>query len=234
MLKLYQFPKPKKFPNFSPFCVKLETYLKIAGIPYEPKYTINLKKNPKKKMPYIELDGEIIGDSTIIVNKLIQLHGDKVDAWLTNEQRILSGAFQRLLENHLTELLIYFRGIYPPGRQQFFTIVFSRSSFMRKMIGKYIYTKKLNRRMQYSPVTAGFSIEELLIRAKHDFYTLSQYLADKPFIFGAQPCSVDAMLLGVYGGIICIDIETPLKDLATQYPNLREHSLRLLAKYYNS
>ena len=55
MLKLYQFPRGKKFPNYSPFCVKLETYLKIAEIPYENIYTLDLKKNPKHQMPYIEL-----------------------------------------------------------------------------------------------------------------------------------------------------------------------------------
>ena len=35
MIKLYQFAPAWDVPNLSPFCVKVETYLKMAGLPYE-------------------------------------------------------------------------------------------------------------------------------------------------------------------------------------------------------
>jgi hypothetical protein len=34
-LKLFQFPQMFAIPNLSPFCSKLETWLRIARIPYE-------------------------------------------------------------------------------------------------------------------------------------------------------------------------------------------------------
>lgn len=35
MIKLYQFAPAWDVPNLSPFCVKVETYLRMAGLPYE-------------------------------------------------------------------------------------------------------------------------------------------------------------------------------------------------------
>ena len=35
MLKLYQFERTWGIPNLSPFCCKVETYLRFAGIDYE-------------------------------------------------------------------------------------------------------------------------------------------------------------------------------------------------------
>jgi hypothetical protein len=34
-IKLFQFPRMFEVPNLSPFCCKLETWLRIAQIPYE-------------------------------------------------------------------------------------------------------------------------------------------------------------------------------------------------------
>ena len=34
-IKLFQFPRMFGIPNLSPFCCKLETWLRIAQIPYE-------------------------------------------------------------------------------------------------------------------------------------------------------------------------------------------------------
>ena len=34
-IKLFQFPRMFGIPNVSPFCCKLETWLRIAGIPYD-------------------------------------------------------------------------------------------------------------------------------------------------------------------------------------------------------
>ena len=45
-IKLYQFPPALGLPNASPFCMKLETYLRMAGLPFENKYTPHLRQHP--------------------------------------------------------------------------------------------------------------------------------------------------------------------------------------------
>jgi len=56
MIKLYQFEPAFGLPNASPFCMKLETYLRMAGLAFEIVPRASLFKAPKDKMPYIEDD----------------------------------------------------------------------------------------------------------------------------------------------------------------------------------
>jgi hypothetical protein len=46
-IKLFQFPRMLGVPNLSPFCCKLETWPRIAGIPYEIVDTADPRKGPK-------------------------------------------------------------------------------------------------------------------------------------------------------------------------------------------
>jgi Glutathione S-transferase N-terminal domain len=52
-IKLFQFPRMFDIPNLSPFCCKLETWLRIAGVPYEVVETPDPRKGPKGKLPFI-------------------------------------------------------------------------------------------------------------------------------------------------------------------------------------
>ncbi|WP_437834850.1 glutathione S-transferase N-terminal domain-containing protein [Sorangium sp. So ce1153] len=53
--------------------MKLETWLRIAGIPYETA-PLDLAAAPKGKVPYIEEAGVRIGDSTLIIDHLQRTH----------------------------------------------------------------------------------------------------------------------------------------------------------------
>ena len=51
MITLHQFARVWDIPNLSPFCSKVETYLRMAGIPYEVADAIP-PTAPKGKLPY--------------------------------------------------------------------------------------------------------------------------------------------------------------------------------------
>lgn len=53
----------------SPFSSKMEMYCRLAGIPHEIKEADH-NKAPKSKVPYIEHDGNIVGDSQLIIRYL--------------------------------------------------------------------------------------------------------------------------------------------------------------------
>lgn len=58
MIQLYQFAPAFDLPNASPFCMRLETYLRMAALPFEiPRFKLQqFQGAPKGKMPYI-VDG---------------------------------------------------------------------------------------------------------------------------------------------------------------------------------
>jgi glutathione S-transferase len=53
-IKLFVFPRMFAIPNLSPFCCKLETWLRIAKIPYAVVVTSDPRTAPRRKLPYIE------------------------------------------------------------------------------------------------------------------------------------------------------------------------------------
>ena len=73
MLTLYQFERTWGIPNLSPFCCKIETYLRMANIDYTIKPSLPLGA-PKGKLPYIEDSGQALADSRFIITHLKSSH----------------------------------------------------------------------------------------------------------------------------------------------------------------
>ena len=100
MIKLYQFAPAFGLPNASPFCMKVETYLRMAGLPHElVNDGLRVMKAPKGKLPFIDDDGVVVADSTFIIEHLQRRYGAPLDEALgalldlQNE----SGAFAYML-----------------------------------------------------------------------------------------------------------------------------------------
>ena len=106
MIKLHQFARTWGIPNLSHFCCKLETYLRLADIPYQMVKSIPTKA-PKGKLPFIEDGNQSIADSDLIIQHLKQAYGDKLDADLTPSEKAISLSMQRLLEDHLFWITMY-------------------------------------------------------------------------------------------------------------------------------
>src|SRR5882672_9312533 len=115
MIKLYQFAPAFGLPNGSPFCMKLETYLRMTGQRFELVSNGNVLKAPKGKLPYIEDNGKLICDSTLIVDYLKATYHDPLDGWLSAEQKAIALAFQRLLEENTYWAVIHTRWVEPEG-----------------------------------------------------------------------------------------------------------------------
>ena len=88
------------FNTTAPFPLKLETWLRMAGIPFEFVIANDPNKGPKGKSPWIEIGTERMGDSALIIEYLEGRFGINLDAHLDAQQRALAVLAQRMLEDH--------------------------------------------------------------------------------------------------------------------------------------
>uniref|UniRef100_A0AC34FNF9 Thioredoxin-like fold domain-containing protein n=1 Tax=Panagrolaimus sp. ES5 TaxID=591445 RepID=A0AC34FNF9_9BILA len=66
---LYQFKRTQFTPNLSPFCMKIELFLRANNIPHQI-IEDNKARSSKGQLPFIELNGRQIADSEFIVYEL--------------------------------------------------------------------------------------------------------------------------------------------------------------------
>lgn len=69
-LRVFTFSPERGLPSAGPFGVKLLAWLELAGIPYEQVSEDDPRKGPMGKSPWIELEGERVGDSDVIIELL--------------------------------------------------------------------------------------------------------------------------------------------------------------------
>lgn len=66
-------------------------------------------RSKKGQLPFIELNGEEIADSAIIIKELSSKFEKDLDAGLTQEQRNIAHATISMIENHLVWIIYYWR-----------------------------------------------------------------------------------------------------------------------------
>src|SRR5215212_2687188 len=108
MITLYGSGPNFGLPDASPFVTKAETLLRMSKLPFE-KALMSFSKAPKGKIPYIEDDGQLLGDSTMIRWHLEKKYSIDFDQGLTAEQLAVAWAFEKMAEDNLYWASVYFR-----------------------------------------------------------------------------------------------------------------------------
>jgi glutathione S-transferase len=233
MIQLYQFAPAFGLPNASPFCLKLETYLRMAALAFEtPRFRLpNLQAAPKGKMPYI-LDGtHTVADSSLVIDYLKATYGDPLDNWMTAEQHGVALAWQRLLEEHLYWAVLYTRWIEPDGwqltRPAFFAGLPVPLSWVIPPMARRNMAKQL-----HGHGMGRHSSAEIHALGCRDITALANFLGDKPYLMGAQPSSLDAVTYGFLANLLWVPLESALKQQAQKYPQLERYCQRMKSRYY--
>src|SRR5687768_13732716 len=87
-------------PTCSPFGLKLITWLKMYQMPFVMRVENNPGKGPKKKCPWVVIDGEPVGDSELIIERLKREATIDLDAALTPSERAIALGVRRMFEEH--------------------------------------------------------------------------------------------------------------------------------------
>ena len=232
MLELFQFGPAFKLPSPSPFCIKLELLLKIAGIPYTNRYDADVRKAPKAKLPFVIEDGNTtIADSELVMRYLTETGQYKEDAWLSAEQHAQCITITRLVEEHLYWLMVDSRWlndeVWPLLEKEFFSglpplVKSIVPGIARRQVRKTLYGQGLGRHHR----------DELDYFARQDLAALDVLLGDDDYLMGNRICSVDATVYGLLACIYYPDFNTPLKVVALDYPRLLAYCDRITGQYF--
>lgn len=230
-IKLYQFPPAFGLPNASPFCMKMETYLRMAGLPYTLVNTLDLRAAPKGKFPYL-VDGETtIADTGFAIDYLKQRYGDPLDAHLSNHERAIALAMRRLFEESYYFCLLYSRWIDEAGwaltREAFFgSLPWPLRALVPPLARRGI------RGEIHGQGTGRHTRDEIYAIGCDNLTAVAGFLDDKPFMMGERPTSLDATAYAFLANTLFAPVENKLTSHARSHPNLRAYCERMRARYF--
>jgi len=231
VIRLYQFRPAFGLPNASPFCMKVETYLRMAGLAYECPRGADPRKSPKGKMPYIEDEGRVVADSSFIIDYLKRKYGDALDSHLNTAELAYALACQRMLEENTYWAVLYFRWIDESGwaltREALFGWMKPPLRWIVPRVARGTAQKEL-----YGHGMGRHARDEIVAIGKKDLTAAAGFLGDKPFFMGAQPSSLDATAYAFIANLLWAPVESPLKAHAQQYPQLEAYCRRMRERYY--
>ena len=230
MITLYSFGPAFGLPDPSPFVTKAEVLLKMSQLPFRTD-TSGFRKAPKRKLPYIDDDGEKIADSTFIRWHLEKKHGVDFDRALSKEQRAIAWAFEKMAEDNLYWTVVDARWSddtnFARGPANFFKAV---PAPVRPLIVAVIRRKL--RGSLYAHGIGRHSRAEIVALGTRSIDAIADFLGDKPFFMGGEPAGVDATMFAFVAGALCPVFDTPLREAAERRDNLRRYVGRMAARFY--
>lgn len=215
----------------SPFAVKLETFLRIADVPYTTAALTGPPKSPTGKFPYLlHPNGSVIADSSRIIEELCRARCLQVDAGIDPQQRALLHMIQRLVEEHLYFVLVWARWARPEGfghvRLAYFNFV---PALLRPIAATMARRAALS---QLHGQGIGRHPEARVLELLHaDLTALEQVMPADGWVFGA-PGRADAICFGFIASLLGTPGNCPAKQLTRQFPKLCAHTERVRARYW--
>lgn len=230
MITLYTFGPAFGLPDASPFVMKAELLLKLAGLPYR---TVpgNLRRAPKGKLPYLDDMGRIVADSTMIRWHIEKTYHVDFDAGLSEAERGVAWAVEKLMEDNLYWAVARVRWLddanFERGPAQFFQRV---PAPVRGIVTTLV--KRRVRQMLWAQGLGRHSDEEAAAMAIHGVKAIANILGDKPYLLGDAPCGADATLFAFSASLLSPVFETPIRTAASGHANLVAYLARMRARFY--
>ncbi|KJH50494.1 hypothetical protein DICVIV_03344 [Dictyocaulus viviparus] len=229
---LYQFPRCKEIPNLSPFCLKVETFLKVNKIPHEAKlfymvtHEVILKVSPlvfgRSKyglLPFVELNGEQIADSQIIISRLAKHFNVKSLSSARNEAIVRF--VDRTADNHTFLLHCTFKMM----ENDFFSMLLRNMGVNETLLP--ILSPILGFMMKWKVATrvssgiGQLAIEEYRELLRKDYDSYRDLLGEQKFMFGDEITTADCTVFGQLATILYISTTNYASEvLRDEYPTL--------------
>ncbi|EDV22784.1 uncharacterized protein TRIADDRAFT_28248 [Trichoplax adhaerens] len=221
--------RSKVIPSLSPFCLKLETFLRMANVPYQISY--GMKRSKKGKLPWIEVNGEQIDDSNFCVKHLENLFTVHLDSHLNSQELAISYAFWKMLEENTYWVILYDRWVsnYTTFKSEF--LQDSYPSILRSLAPAVL--QKNYKKQLFAQGMGRHHPEEVYTIGRKDLMALSEFLDDKTFMMGDKPCTLDAVAFAVIAVILYSLPNSELQAYLASRDNLVLYCKRMKEKYWS-
>ncbi|KAK6295307.1 hypothetical protein J4Q44_G00345330 [Coregonus suidteri] len=187
---LHQFSRPKSgVPSLSPFCLKMETYLRMVDLPYQNYF--DGKLSPQGKMPWIEYNQEQVSGTEFIIDFLEQKLGVSLDKNLSPPEKAVSQAVTKMVEEHFYWTIAYCQWVDNLEETQKMLAVSGPLSDLLKWILSHL-TGGIVKREMYGHGIGRFTKEQVYALMEKDMRTLATLLGDKKYLMGPKLSLVDA------------------------------------------
>lgn len=218
------------FRTSAPFPLKLATWMRMAGIPYEFVEANDPAKGPKGKSPWITREGVPMADSTLIIEDLETRFGVDLDGHLDSRQRAVAHAVKGMLEEHYHQCFehqLFFGEGGPARLDEFAQKLPIPLRWLVPIVMRRAFDKQLRARGM------GRHSEEVIIaQGKADLDALAELIGDGPYLLGDEPASIDACVFGFLGVSVYVEGNNALFRHAASRDELMRYCERMRARYF--
>lgn len=228
---LYQLDGAWGTSSVSPFCIKLEAYLRMAEIPFRSHFG-DPRKAKRGKVPWLLLDGETIEDSGLAVRALQERGvGLPLDARLTPDEHARGHALRRMFETGTYFALVYQRWQLDAGWAAYKPYFLAR---IPRPVGALIVPmlRRNVKRQLWEQGTGRFDEAQVDDMIVSDFTAFSRALGDADFLFGDRPTSFDAVAYAFTTALLGFPVASRATEAVRSLPNVVTFRQRVEARYF--
>jgi glutathione S-transferase len=220
MLTLYSYPEMFGVADNNGYGLKVFAFLKLAGVDFTQEHVFDASAAPRGQLPYIDDDGDVVGDSEAIVAHVTARYRLGIDAALTPAQRTTNLLVTRMLDD-LYWVMSYSRWkderFYPAFRDAFMA---QHSRIDAAGLDK---ARDYNAQRYFFQGIGRYTPDQAYARGIADLQALADLIPADGYLHGARPTSIDAGIYGFVANIHFYPIATPLKAAVSAHPNLVRH-----------
>lgn len=215
-------PRRGRFaPSMSPFVIKLESFLRLANIPYKVDFDEPL--GPKGKTPWVTINGKDLADSQLVMENLAKEFGKDTSAHLTVDQRAIARAFAVMMDEHLIWGLRVWR--YDIDKCAGFAECMEDVPAVLRL-AMPLYRKKMIDDLWYQG-TGRHTFSEVVDIVGKSLAVLSNQLGENPYLMGNEISEVDCVMFAHLANIYYNYRRSPFYTTLTDLSNLESYVMRL-------
>lgn len=218
MITLHTLPGAWGLESLSPFCAKVEVYLKVRGLPYRTK--IGSRGAPKGKFPWIvDEDGTALGDSSAILARLEGRATSPLDEGLDPAARARAHVLQRTFEESLYFVLLWSRWVDDVGWAAMRSVLAESLPAAVRWFLPTVIRRKVSSAL-VAQGTGRHRREEIYDLGRRDLEAISKLLGEGPYFLGDRLRTIDVTAYAFLANVLAEGVSTPLRDAASALPNL--------------